>query len=187
MKERKKQDAFNKSFFHESISTFSRKTRPFIRLKKGVQESQRLKASRKRQFFLVKVTGRDVIFSMDQTGSPLASKKTGVCSHGDTLDERSSLSNRCDGPLASSESVLSVEEVNTFSCVYQVHLTQHARVWDGIARVNEEILLTMLDIFEKHESKSVHVDMCSTCLQQVIAFSDLSFWCFLSVETVCLF
>ncbi|KAJ8413041.1 hypothetical protein AAFF_G00106230 [Aldrovandia affinis] len=35
---------------------------------------------------------------------------------------------------------------------YQVHVQQTC-VWDGIARLNEEILLTMLDIYEKHESE----------------------------------
>lgn len=114
---------------------------------------------------------------MDRRGSPFApSEKTGVASHEDTLDEHSGLQSRCEGldisgrALPSSEGVaecieamvLNVEEVNTFSCMYQVHLTQHACVWDGIARVNEEILLTMLDIFEKHESKSVHVNVCLT-------------------------
>ncbi|XP_051548622.1 neuron navigator 2-like isoform X1 [Myxocyprinus asiaticus] len=37
--------------------------------------------------------------------------------------------------------------------MHQLHLTQHKWVWDGIAQVNEEILLTMLDIFEKHRSE----------------------------------
>lgn len=49
--------------------------------------------------------------------------------------------------------VLNERELNTFSSVYQLHLSQHSCVWDGIARVNEEILLTMLDMFEKHESE----------------------------------
>lgn len=89
----------------------------------------------------------------------------GVGSHEDTLEEGISLRSRCEQVSGGSSEgleentqarVLNDGEVNTYSCVYQVHLTQHAGVWDGIARVNEEILLTMLDIFEKHESKSVH-------------------------------
>lgn len=112
---------------------------------------------------------------MDPTGSPLAPSvrtiKTRLGSPKDTLVECSDLRSEFEGrdisrgPLPSSEGVaergLNVEEGNTFRCMYQVHLTQHACVWDGIARVNEEILLTMLDIFEKHKSKCMWMCVCT--------------------------
>lgn len=113
---------------------------------------------------------------MDQAGShcQLASQNrtegTRDGSYEDTSDDCSSLGRKdrfrgvdsSGGPPTSSKRlsehtqprVLNEGEVNnTFSCVYQLHLSQHSCVWDGIARVNEEILLTMLDLFEKHESK----------------------------------
>ncbi|KAJ8340560.1 hypothetical protein SKAU_G00351930 [Synaphobranchus kaupii] len=43
-------------------------------------------------------------------------------------------------------------EVSRRGRLYQVHVQQTC-VWDGIARLNEEILLTMLDIYERHESE----------------------------------
>lgn len=45
------------------------------------------------------------------------------------------------------------------SRLYQVHLQQTC-VWDGIAQLNEEILLTMLEIYEKHESKCLCMFAC---------------------------
>lgn len=112
---------------------------------------------------------------MDQAGShcqmasPLRTEGTRDGSYEDTSDDCSSLGRKdrfravdsSGGPPTSSKwlsehtqpRVLNEGEVNTFSCVYQLHLSQHSCVWDGIARVNEEILLTMLDMFEKHESK----------------------------------
>lgn len=104
-----------------------------------------------------------------QLASPLRTGGTRDGSNEDALDDCSSLRRKdrfwgvdsSGGPSTSSKwlaehtqpSVLNEGELNTFSCVYQLHLSKHSCVWDGIARVNEEILLTMLDMFEKHESE----------------------------------
>jgi len=103
--------------------------------------------------------------------SPLRTEGTSDGSHEDILDldDCSSLRRKdrfwgvdsSGGPPKSSKclaehtqsSVLNERELNTISSVYQLHLSQHSCVWAGIARVNEEILLTMLDMFEKHESE----------------------------------
>lgn len=45
------------------------------------------------------------------------------------------------------------EAMRTHGRVHQLHLSQHTGAWDSIARVNQEILLTMLDIYEKYKSK----------------------------------
>lgn len=47
------------------------------------------------------------------------------------------------------------EAVHTRGHVYQLHLNQHTGAWESIARVNEEILLTMLDIYENFKSKAI--------------------------------
>lgn len=46
------------------------------------------------------------------------------------------------------------EATRAHSHTHQLRLSQHAGAWDSIARVNEEILLTMLDIYEKYKSKT---------------------------------
>lgn len=107
--------------------------------------------------------------SHSQLASPLRTGGTRDDSYEDTSDDCSSLGRKdrfrgvdsSGGPPASSKwlsehtqpRVLNEGEVDTFSCVCQLHLSHHSCVWDGIARVNEEIILTMLDIFEKHGSK----------------------------------
>lgn len=53
-----------------------------------------------------------------------------------------------------SEKDQNVDRKCAHSHMYQLHLSQHAGAWDSIARVNEEILLTMLDIYEKYKSKT---------------------------------
>lgn len=104
-----------------------------------------------------------------QSASPLRTEGTIDGSYVDISDDCSSLGRKdrfrgvdsSGGPPTSSKwltertqpRVLNEGEVNTFSCIYQLHLSQQSCVWDGIARVNEEILLTMLDMFQKHESK----------------------------------
>lgn len=96
-----------------------------------------------------------------QLASPLRTGGTRDGSNEDALDDCSSLrrKDRFWGVDSSwlaehtQPSVLNEGELNTFSYVYQLHLSKHSCVWDGIARVNEEILLTMLDMFEKHESE----------------------------------
>lgn len=47
------------------------------------------------------------------------------------------------------------EAMRTHGPRYQLELSQHTGAWDSIARVNEEILLTMLDIYEKYKSKAM--------------------------------
>lgn len=47
------------------------------------------------------------------------------------------------------------EAMHPHGHMYQLHLSQHTGAWDSIARVNEEILLTMLDIYEKYKSKAM--------------------------------
>lgn len=47
------------------------------------------------------------------------------------------------------------EAMHTPGQMYQLHLSHHTGAWDSIARVNEEILLTMLDIYEKYKSKTI--------------------------------
>lgn len=51
------------------------------------------------------------------------------------------------------------EAVLAYGHVNQPHLSQHTGAWDSIARVNEEILLTMLDIYENFKSKAL---VCTT-------------------------
>ncbi|TSQ92644.1 Neuron navigator 2 [Bagarius yarrelli] len=53
--------------------------------------------------------------------------------------------------------------------MYQLHLNQHTGAWDSIARVNEEILLTMLDIYENFKSE----DSESRRLRTVKNIADL--------------
>lgn len=72
-----------------------------------------------------------------------------------------------------------LEDWSSQSCVFQVHL-QHTRVvqhmcaWDGIARINQDILLTVLDIYEKHDSKnlSLSVHSHSDTIQRKIRMRD---------------
>uniref|UniRef100_A0A4W4GAA9 AAA+ ATPase domain-containing protein n=1 Tax=Electrophorus electricus TaxID=8005 RepID=A0A4W4GAA9_ELEEL len=64
-------------------------------------------------------------------------------------------------------------DVHTRSHLCQLRLTQHTCVWDGIARVNKEILLTMLDIYKKYESKSMCDDTESRRLRSDKNVADL--------------
>lgn len=48
------------------------------------------------------------------------------------------------------------EAMHAHGHMHQLHLSQHTGAWDSIARVNEEILLTMLEIYEKYKSKTMH-------------------------------
>lgn len=152
--------------------------RPFIHLNRSVGEHIDTRKStlvKSSTLTSTKSVQEDLNESMDQPGSEChlaSSQKTRVMEDGsykDTLEDSSTLRRKdrvwgldSSGGLSTSSElfaehiqprVLNEGEVNTFSCVYQLHLSQHSSVWDGIARVNEEILLTMLDMFEKHECK----------------------------------
>lgn len=59
----------------------------------------------------------------------------------------------CGSP--SEEKNPSEKEGRECEAMYQLHLSQHTGAWDSIARVNQEILLTMLEIYEKYESKAM--------------------------------
>ncbi|XP_046705181.1 neuron navigator 3 isoform X4 [Silurus meridionalis] len=61
------------------------------------------------------------------------------------------------------------EVMHTQGHMYQLHLSQHTGAWDSIARVNQEILLTMLDIYEKYKSE----DSESKRLRTVKNIADL--------------
>ncbi|KAK3535289.1 hypothetical protein QTP70_007432 [Hemibagrus guttatus] len=87
--------------------------------------------------------------------------------------------NSCRGPAEeknlsekAEEADKEPEAVHTHGHVYQLHLNQHAGAWDSIARVNEEILLTMLDIYENFKM-CVCEDSESKRLRTVKNIADL--------------